>query len=231
MKKKALIIEDDKSVSQLIRLYLSDSGYEVVEFNDGIKGLDYALSNNIDIILLDLNLPGIDGIEICKNIRNVSTVPIIMVTARVDENDKLKGLDIGADDYVTKPFSPRELMSRVNAVIRRSEKNEIQKTNSYPKILRTEYFEIDVYAHKVMVKNQPIKLTPTEFNILKLLMENEGRIFSREQIINEVFGYDFEGYNRNIDTHISNLRKKIENIYPQQHNLESIYGVGYKFEK
>ncbi|MBR91183.1 MAG: DNA-binding response regulator [Dehalococcoidia bacterium] len=231
MIKKALIIEDDKSVSQLIRLYLSDSGYEVVEFNDGIKGLDYALSNNIDIILLDLNLPGIDGIEICKNIRNVSTVPIIMVTARVDENDKLKGLDIGADDYVTKPFSPRELMSRVNAVIRRSEKNEIQKTNSYPKILRTEYFEIDVYAHKVMVKNQPIKLTPTEFNILKLLMENEGRIFSREQIINEVFGYDFEGYNRNIDTHISNLRKKIENIYPQQHNLESIYGVGYKFEK
>ncbi|MQG08820.1 MAG: response regulator transcription factor [SAR202 cluster bacterium] len=231
MIKKALIIEDDKSVSQLIRLYLSDSGYEVVEFNDGIKGLDYALSNKIDIILLDLNLPGIDGIEICKNIRNVSTVPIIMVTARVDENDKLKGLDIGADDYVTKPFSPRELMSRVNAVIRRSEKNEIQKTNSYPKILRTEYFEIDVYAHKVMVKNQPIKLTPTEFNILKLLMENEGRIFSREQIINEVFGYDFEGYNRNIDTHISNLRKKIENIYPQQHNLESIYGVGYKFEK
>tara|TARA_B100000214_G_scaffold366500_1_gene335533 strand:+ start:2984 stop:3679 length:696 start_codon:yes stop_codon:yes gene_type:complete len=231
MIKKALIIEDDKSVSQLIRLYLSDSGYEVVEFNDGIKGLDYALSNNIDIILLDLNLPGIDGIEICKNIRNVSTVPIIMVTARVDENDKLKGLDIGADDYVTKPFSPRELMSRVNAVIRRSEKNEIQKTNSYPKILRTEYFEIDVYAHKVMVKNQPIKLTPTEFNILKLLMENEGRIFSREQIINEVFGYDFAGYNRNIDTHISNLRKKIENIYPQQHNLESIYGVGYKFEK
>ena len=231
MIKKALIIEDDKSVSQLIRLYLSDSGYEVVEFNDGIKGLDYALSNNIDIILLDLNLPGIDGIEICKNIRNVSTVPIIMVTARVDENDKLKGLDIGADDYVTKPFSPRELMSRVNAVIRRSEKNEIQKTNSYPKILRSEYFEIDVYAHKVMVKNQPIKLTPTEFNILKLLMENEGRIFSREQIINEVFGYDFAGYNRNIDTHISNLRKKIENIYPQQHNLESIYGVGYKFEK
>ena len=154
-----------------------------------------------------------------------------MVTARVDENDKLKGLDIGADDYVTKPFSPRELMSRVNAVLRRSEKNEIQKNNSYPKILRTEYFEIDIYAHKVMVKNQPIKLTPTEFNILKLLMENEGRIFSREQIINEVFGYDFEGYNRNIDTHISNLRKKIENIYPQQHNLESIYGVGYKFEK
>ncbi|MBF15921.1 MAG: DNA-binding response regulator [Chloroflexi bacterium] len=231
MKKKALIIEDDKSVSQLIRLYLSDSGYEVVEFNDGMKGQDYALSNNIDIILLDLNLPGIDGIEICKNIRNVSTVPIIMVTARVDETDKLKGLDIGADDYVAKPFSPRELMSRVNAVLRRSEKNEIQKTNSYPKILRTEYFEIDVSAHKVMVKNQPIKLTPTEFNILKLLMENEGRIFSREQIINEVFGYDFEGYNRNIDTHISNLRKKIENIYPQQHNLESIYGVGYKFEK
>ena len=231
MKKKALIIEDDKSVSQLIRLYLSDSGYEVVEFNDGMKGQDYALSNNIDIILLDLNLPGIDGIEICKNIRNVSTVPIIMVTARVDETDKLKGLDIGADDYVAKPFSPRELMSRVNAVLRTSEKNEIQKTNSYPKILRTEYFEIDVSAHKVMVKNQPIKLTPTEFNILKLLMENEGRIFSREQIINEVFGYDFEGYNRNIDTHISNLRKKIENIYPQQHNLESIYGVGYKFEK
>tara|TARA_B100000945_G_scaffold228293_1_gene184933 strand:+ start:141 stop:836 length:696 start_codon:yes stop_codon:yes gene_type:complete len=231
MIKKALIIEDDKSVSQLIRLYLSDSGYEVIEFNDGMKGQDYALSNNIDIILLDLNLPGIDGIEICKNIRNVSTVPIIMVTARVDETDKLKGLDIGADDYVAKPFSPRELMSRVNAVLRRSEKNEIQKTNSYPKILRTEYFEIDVSAHKVMVKNQPIKLTPTEFNILKLLMENEGRIFSREQIINEVFGYDFEGYNRNIDTHISNLRKKIENIYPQQHNLESIYGVGYKFEK
>ncbi|MBC63875.1 MAG: DNA-binding response regulator [Chloroflexi bacterium] len=230
MTKKALIIEDDKSVSQLIRLYLSDSGYDVIEFNDGIKGQDYALSNNVDIILLDLNLPGIDGIKICKNIRKVSNVPVIMVTARVDEADKLEGLDIGADDYVTKPFSPRELISRVNAVLRRSEKKDVENFTSKSKKLRTENFEIDIFSHKVMIKKQTIKLTPTEFNILKLLMENEGRIFSRDQIINEVFGYDFEGYNRNIDTHISNLRKKIENIYPDQKNLESIYGVGYKFE-
>lgn len=231
MSKKALIIEDDKSVSQLIRLYLSDSGYDVIEFNDGIKGQDYALANNIDIILLDLNLPGIDGIKICKNIRKVSNVPVIMVTARVDEADKLEGLDIGADDYVTKPFSPRELISRVNAVLRRSEKQDIENLSSKPKKLGTENFEINVSAHKVIIKNQAIKLTPTEFNILKLLMENEGRIFSRDQIINDVFGYDFEGLDRNIDTHISNLRKKIENIYPDQKNLESIYGVGYKFEK
>ena len=231
MTKKALIIEDDKSVSQLIRLYLSDSGYDVIEFNDGIKGQDYALSNNLDIILLDLNLPGIDGIKICKNIRKVSNVPVIMVTARVDEADKLEGLDIGADDYVTKPFSPRELISRVNAVLRRSEKQDIENLSSKPKKLGTENFEINVSAHKVIIKNQAIKLTPTEFNILKLLMENEGRIFSRDLIINHVFGYDFEGLDRNIDTHISNLRKKIENIYPDQKNLESIYGVGYKFEK
>tara|TARA_B100001559_G_scaffold234095_1_gene197256 strand:- start:173 stop:868 length:696 start_codon:yes stop_codon:yes gene_type:complete len=231
MIKKALIIEDDKSVSQLIRLYLSDSGFEVIESDDGLEGQNYALSNNVDIIVLDLNLPNIDGIQICKNIRQVSNVPIIMVTARVDELDKLKGLDIGADDYVEKPFSPRELISRVKAVLRRSGKEDIETNISESKIIRTEYFEIDINSHKVLVKNNPIKLTPTEFKILKLLMENEGRIFSRDQIINEVFGYDFDGYNRNIDTHISNLRKKIERIYPEQNNLESIYGVGYKFEK
>ncbi|MFL2664487.1 MAG: response regulator transcription factor [Dehalococcoidia bacterium] len=231
MIKKALIIEDDKSVSQLIRLYLSDSGFEVIESDDGLEGQNYALSNNVDIIVLDLNLPNIDGIQICKNIRQVSNVPIIMVTARVDELDKLKGLDIGADDYVEKPFSPRELISRVKAVLRRSGKEDIKTNISESKIIRTEYFEIDINSHKVLVKNNPIKLTPTEFKILKLLMENEGRIFSRDQIINEVFGYDFDGYNRNIDTHISNLRKKIERIYPEQNNLESIYGVGYKFEK
>ena len=231
MIKKALIIEDDKSVSQLIRLYLSDSGFQVVESDDGLEGQNYALSNNVDIIVLDLNLPNIDGIQICKNIRQVSNVPIIMVTARVDELDKLKGLDIGADDYIEKPFSPRELMSRVKAVLRRSGKRDIEINISESKIIRTEYFEIDINSHKVLVKNNPIKLTPTEFKILKLLMENEGRIFSRDQIINEVFGYDFDGYNRNIDTHISNLRKKIERIYPEQNNLESIYGVGYKFEK
>tara|TARA_Y100000996_G_scaffold413891_1_gene403248 strand:- start:435 stop:1130 length:696 start_codon:yes stop_codon:yes gene_type:complete len=231
MIKKALIIEDDKSVSQLIRLYLSDSGFQVVESDDGLEGQNYALSNNVDIIVLDLNLPNIDGIQICKNIRQVSNVPIIMVTARVDELDKLKGLDIGADDYIEKPFSPRELMSRVKAVLRRSGKRDIEINISESKIIRTEYFEIDINSHKVLIKNKPIKLTPTEFKILKLLMENAGRIFSRDQIINEVFGYDFDGYNRNIDTHISNLRKKIETIYPEQNNLESIYGVGYKFEK
>ena len=153
MIKKALIIEDDKSVSQLIRLYLSDSGFEVIESDDGLEGQNYALSNNVDIIVLDLNLPNIDGIQICKNIRQVSNVPIIMVTARVDELDKLKGLDIGADDYVEKPFSPRELISRVKAVLRRSGKEDIETNISESKIIRTEYFEIDINSHKVLVKN------------------------------------------------------------------------------
>ena len=153
MIKKALIIEDDKSVSQLIRLYLSDSGFEVIESDDGLEGQNYALSNNVDIIVLDLNLPNIDGIQICKNIRQVSNVPIIMVTARVDELDKLKGLDIGADDYVEKPFSPRELISRVKAVLRRSGKEDIETNISESKIIRTEYFEIDINSHKVLVKS------------------------------------------------------------------------------
>ncbi len=224
-----LIVEDDKAVSQLIRLYLAQAGYRVLEAADGTSGLRMALEESPDIVLLDLNLPGMDGIEVCKNIRKESEVPIIMVTARVDEDDRLTGLELGADDYVSKPFSPRELVARVNAVLRRT-RRETEKRKETGSHLSAGGVDVDLDRRSASVLGSEIELTPTEFRLLAYFIEGRGRTVSREQIIENVFGYDFSGYDRTVDTHVSNLRKKLDAANPDQQHLKTMYGVGYRFD-
>jgi two-component system, OmpR family, alkaline phosphatase synthesis response regulator PhoP len=225
----ALIVEDDKAVSQLIRLYLAQAGYKVLSAEDGLLGLSMALEESPDIILLDLNLPGMDGIEVCENVRKESAVPIIMVTARVEEDDRLTGLDLGADDYVSKPFSPRELVARVNAVLRRTTHAEEKLEESGNKVSAGDV-AIDLDRRSATVLGDEIELTPTEFRLLAYFIEGQGRTVSRDQIIDNVFGYDFSGYDRTVDTHVSNLRKKLEAANPDRQHLKTMYGVGYRFD-
>ena len=214
---------------QLIRLYLAQAGYRILEAQDGAAGLRMALEESPDIVLLDLNLAGMDGIEVCKNVRSESDVPIIMVTARVEEDDRLTGLELGADDYVSKPFSPRELVARVNAVLRRTQRNaEDQKETGNH--LTAGAVVIDLDRRSATVLGTEIDLTPTEFRLLSYFIEGRGRTVSRDQIIENVFGYDFSGYDRTVDTHVSNLRKKLESANPEGQHLKTIYGVGNRFD-
>jgi DNA-binding response OmpR family regulator len=229
LEKTALVVEDDKSVLQLIRLYLAQAGFRVLEAADGDTGLKIALCESPDIMILDLNLPGMDGIEICQTVRKESEIPIIMVTARAGEHDRLTGLDLGADDYVSKPFSPRELIARVNAVLRRTsrEVHSQEKANSQ---IHAGDIAVDIDRRSATVLGEEIEVTPTEFRLLTYFVESRGRTVSREQIIDSVFDYDFSGYDRTVDTHVSNLRKKLESANPDRQHLKTMYGIGYRFD-
>ena len=221
-----LIIEDDPRAVELVRLYLAHDGHRVLSAATGPEGLRQAREEQPDLIILDLMLPGLDGLEICRALRAESDVPIVMVTARVEEEDRLAGLELGADDYVTKPFSPRELAARVKAVLRRSRRDNSDSGGedlTYGPI-RASRRERTVYAGDTAVS-----LTPTEFRILALLLREPGRTFTREQIIDRVFGYDFEGFDRTVDAHISSLRRKLEAPLDKSRYIHTIYGVGYKF--
>ena len=229
MTQKILIIEDDKSVQQLIRMYLVNDGFEVIFSMDGKEGLDKALNDNPDLILLDLNLPKIDGIEICKKVRINSDVPIIMVTAKIEELDRLDGLENGADDYITKPFSPRELVARVKAVLRRVNTSGNKQVQISENIQSGDIY-LDTASRRVKIKEKNVTVTPTEYRLLNFFIESSGRVVSREQIIENVFGYDFSGYDRTVDTHISNLRKKLENSGLRKGVFSTVYGMGYRFD-
>ena len=229
MTQKILIIEDDKSVQQLIRMYLVNDGFEVIFSMDGKEGLDKALNDNPDLILLDLNLPKIDGIEICKKIRINSDVPIIMVTAKIEELDRLDGLENGADDYITKPFSPRELVARVKAVLRRVNTSGNKQVQISENIQSGDIY-LDTASRRVRIKENNVTVTPTEYRLLNFFIESSGRVVSRDQIIESVFGYDFSGYDRTVDTHISNLRKKLENSGLRKGVFSTVYGMGYRFD-
>jgi two-component system OmpR family response regulator len=228
-RKTVLIVEDDPIVAQLIRLYLVRDGHDVIAAGDGIEGLRLARERRPDLIILDLNLPGMDGMEVCRRVRAESQAPVVMVTARVDEEDRLAGLDLGADDYLAKPFSPRELAARVRAVLRRAAREGTPEARSVRRLTAAGGLEADLGAQAVTVNGQPVSLTPTEYRILVAFMRSPGRVMSREQIIEGVFGYEFDGLDRTIDTHISNLRKKIESAgAPRQ--IKTIYGTGYRFD-
>ena len=229
MTQKILIIEDDKSVQQLIRMYLVNDGFEVIFSMDGKEGLDKALNDNPDLILLDLNLPKIDGIEICKKVRTNSEIPIIMVTAKIEELDRLEGLENGADDYITKPFSPRELVARVKAVLRRVNTSGNKQVQISENIQSGDIY-LNTASRRVKIKEKNVTVTPTEYRLLNFFIESSGRVVSREQIIENVFGYDFSGYDRTVDTHISNLRKKLENSGLRKGVFSTVYGMGYRFD-
>ena len=204
-----LIVEDDPAVARLIRLYLARAGYEVLVAEDGAKGLSLALERRPSLVVLDLNLPGMDGIEVCKRLRTESDISIIMVTARVEEEDRLSGLNLGADDYVTKPFSPRELVARVNAVLRRSKPGSRESTSDKSRLAMGD-IAMDLDTRTVTVGNKPVKLTPTEYSLLEYFMGATGRTVTRDQLINSALGYDFDGFDRTVDTHVSNLTAEIK---------------------
>lgn len=223
---RVLIIEDEIKIAQLLEGFLVQKGYSIVINTDGKNVKDDISKLQPDIVLLDIMLPEKDGFEICKEIRRVSDIPVIMLTARTEELDKLLGLELGADDYIIKPFSLREVEVRIKAVLRRYHPNDVRRSTA---ITRGD-MEIDPERHQVKISGKEIALTPTEFNILKLLAENPGRVYSRLQILECVYGEIYDGYERSIDTHVSNLRKKIERSPDEPEFIKTVHGLGYKFE-
>jgi len=219
-----LIIEDEQSLARVLQSYLEREGFQVITANRGDTGYDLILTRNVDLILLDLNLPGMDGMDIAREIVRQKKTPIIMITARVEEFDKLKGLEIGADDYITKPFSPREVVARVKTVLRRV--NRTEETSSK---VETAGLEIDVNAHTVKKAGRSVELTPSEFEILLVMARNQGRVYTRLQLLEAIQGQSYEGYERTIDAHIKNLRAKIEDEPKNPTMIRTVFGVGYKF--
>ncbi len=223
MAKKILVIDDEPKLVDIVRDYLKAGGFEVTAAHDGPQGVALARKERPDLIVLDLMLPGMDGLDVCREIRRESRVPIVMLTARVDETDKLIGLEIGADDYLTKPFSPRELVARVRAVLRRS-------TSAEPlEVIRAGALTLDRARYQAQLGEREIALTPTEFEILSTLASQPGRIFSRDQLLTAAHGVSFEGYERAIDWHIRNLRRKVDADDSNASHIVTVHGVGYKF--
>lgn len=220
MPKKILLVDDEPEILEICRDYLKASGYEVLTAKDGAQGLSFARREKPDLVVLDLMMPEMDGLDMCRTIRRESNVPIIILTARVEETDKLIGLELGADDYMTKPFSPRELVARVKVVLRRG------SGDSAAEMIRAGNVSLDRTQYEVQVGKRVVVLTPTEFEIMATLMSQPSRIFSRNQLLNAAHGVAFESYERAIDSHIRNLRRKLE---PDE-LIFTVHGVGYKFE-
>ena len=223
---KILIIEDEIELVRVLQSYLEGSNFTVFSSGKGDQGLALWAQEQPDLVILDLNLPGMDGLDIAREIRRKDETPIIMVTARVEETDRLIGLELGADDYITKPFSPREVVARVKAVLRRagaqSPKSQVMSLGS---------LEIDLDAHKVTQAGKEVDLTPSEFTILETMASHPGRVFSRLQLLEATQGDAYEGYERTIDAHIKNLRAKIEPDTKNPTYIETVFGIGYRFSK
>ena len=235
MVKKILIIEDEEGIVHLLKLYLKDAGFDVLVASDGADGLALHAREHPDLVILDIMLPALDGFEVCRRIRAWSKTPILMLTARVAEDDRITGLDLGADDYLAKPFSPRELVSRVRAILRRVENASEAagassgQSSTTKSALRFPDLTIDLLARRVEVSGEEVALTPTEFDLLALLAQSPDRVFTREMLMNKVWGYDYYGDGHIIDVHISALRKKIE-ANTEQRYIKTVWRVGYKFE-
>ena len=217
-----LIVEDELKISHLLRDYLQQAGYETRESLNYDQIRSWVEQEEINLILLDWMLPGMSGLEICQQLRTISNVPILMITARVEEIDRLKGLDSGADDYICKPFSPREVVARVKAVLRRTCHEDHAELIAGP-------LRLDQTTHQVWVDESEVVLTPNEFGVLKVLLQRPGKVWSRESLLQQVQGYQFNGYDRTIDTHVKNLRKKLA-TYGLESSIVTVYGIGYRFQ-
>ena len=218
-----MIVEDEPKIAQVVKDYLENAGYSTILVKHGNEVIPQFHKNQADLIILDIMLPGRDGLDICREIRKKSMVPIIMLTAKVEEIDRLIGLELGADDYICKPFSPREVVARVKAVLRRNNPDTVQeKLVSGPIVLER-------LKHLVTVNDKPLSLTSIEFELMRVFMEQPDRVFSRNDLIAMAQGYDYEGYDRTIDSHIKNLRRKISHHLPEQKIIHTVYGVGYRF--
>jgi two-component system alkaline phosphatase synthesis response regulator PhoP len=223
---RILIVDDDHSIVKVVRGYLAQAGYEVLTAFDGETALHCLRRDKPDLLILDLMLPDRDGWDLTRLIRSdtcLANLPIIMLTARIEDTDKIVGLELGADDYVTKPFNPREVVARVRALLRRSELGHVRQN------LQTGNLQLDLDHHELRVKGSPIELTPTEFKLLQLFMENPGHTYTREELLEKSVGYAYEGMGRTLDTHIRNLRRKIEDDPSHPQYIQTVHSIGYRF--
>ncbi len=220
-----LVVEDEMKIARLVRDYLEHAGFEVLVAGDGNTALSSARGSRPDLVVLDLGLPERDGLDVMRELRRFSSVPIVVLTARGDEADRIVGLELGADDYVVKPFSPKELVARTRAVLRRT----TSAREGGPEVLRAAGVEVDVPRMRVAVEGRPVELTPTEFQLLATFVREPGRVFTRSQLLDAVRGVAFESYERAVDAHVKNLRKKIEPTPGRPRYLLTVHGVGYRF--
>jgi DNA-binding response OmpR family regulator len=220
---KILVVDDEAKIVKLVRSYLEQSGFTVVEAGDGQTALIQARREKPDLVVLDLGLPGIDGLEVARTLRRERDTPIIMLTARIEDTDKIVGLELGADDYMTKPFNPRELVARVRAVLRRT-----SGVAPSAEILRAGALVLDVGGHQATLDGRALDLTPTEFELLAVLLQNPGRAFTRLELLDRVQGDAYEGYERTIDAHVKNLRAKLGDDPRHPRFIQTVFGVGYK---
>ncbi|MGB9638066.1 MAG: response regulator transcription factor [bacterium] len=224
MEAKILIVDDEKNIVELIKFHLKKENYKVIEAYKGKDALDLFRKEKPDLIILDVMLPDMGGFEICKNIRKESKVPIIMLTAKGEEIDKILGFELGADDYITKPFSPRELLARIKAVLKRTRSTNID-TNQ----IQLGPFKINVNRREIYKNDVLLELKPKEFDLLKLFITNPGRVFTRQYLLEQIWGYDYLGDTRTVDVHIRRLRQKIEDNAKNATYIKTVHGVGYKF--
>jgi two-component system OmpR family response regulator len=230
---KVLLVEDDRTLLDVLKYNLTKEGHDVITASDGVEALDVARDNKPDLIVLDVMLPKLDGFEVCRILRREMTVPILMLTAKASETDKVVGLELGADDYMTKPFSMREFLARIRAMLRRAEMTRIAASSAQetaPSIIKTGGLEIDFARHKVSQSGTSIDLSPKEFDLLTFLVKNREQVFSRDQLLEKVWGYDYAGDTRTVDVHLRWLRQKIEVDPANPGHLLTVRGIGYKFE-
>jgi two-component system alkaline phosphatase synthesis response regulator PhoP len=224
MPRKILIVEDELEIIKLVRAYLEKAGYLVVTAADGQEALAVFRRERPNLVILDLNLPGMDGLEVCRVIRRRSETPVIMLTARIEETDRLIGLELGADDYILKPFSPREVVARTRAVLRRTEGEPVR-----PEVLTAGEISLDLPRRQAWLAGQPLDLTAMEFDLLTVLIEHPGQVFSRMQLLERLQDQAYEGYERTIDVHVKNLRRKLSDDPAVPRFIETVRGVGYRF--
>jgi two-component system alkaline phosphatase synthesis response regulator PhoP len=224
MAQKILVVDDEPEIVKLVRAYLERAGFSVVSAYDGQQALAVFRHEKPNLVVLDLNLPSTDGLDVCRALRRDSDVPVIMLTARLEETDRLIGLELGADDYVVKPFSPREIVARVRAVLRRAEGVPVR-----PEVIAASGIAVDLTTRTASIHGQPLDLTTMEFDLLALLVEHPGQVFSRLQLLDRVQGAAYEGYERTIDVHVKNLRKKLGDDPQNPRYIETVRGVGYRF--
>jgi DNA-binding response OmpR family regulator len=225
MSSKVLVVDDEDHIVELARIYLTREGYEVEGVGDGSQALARFGQIKPDLVILDIMLPGSDGLAICKEIRKQSQVPIIMLTARDEITDKVVGLEVGADDYLTKPFHPQELVARAKALLRRA-----RVEPDAPKLIRAGKLEVDLERHEVRHEQAKVQLRPKEFDLLTLLARHPGRVFQRSELLDLVWGYDFPGYTRTVDVHVQQLREKLAAAGVTEPSIETVWGVGYRLE-
>ena len=227
MDTKILIADDDPIVHESLKIYLEAEGFKTVDYYDGISAVAGA-DSTVSLCVLDIMMPGKSGIDVCREIRKTSQVPIVMLTAKGEEVDKIVGLELGADDYIVKPFSPREVVARIKAILRRTE-NHAQGEDSGKNVIQHNGLMIDLNSYTVLLRGEPVICTPKEIEILFLLASNPGHVFTRDTLLSKVWGYDFAGETRTVDTHIKRLRAKLDST-GLGWSIKTIYGVGYKFE-